>query len=179
MRVGLRKALVTGGAVAAIVLAAGLINAAPAQASASQGYVIGSGDVTDDFGDEGTLRRGGAYANSGATGLWQWILYADGYLTSSDIDCEFGPTTEAATKKWQAARSLTADGIVGTATFGYADWKLYVTGQSGETLDVRYSGTARSVYFTRNWQGKYSFRSNAGTPYYMLPTFYTSIPTGC
>ncbi|WP_328678476.1 peptidoglycan-binding protein [Streptomyces sp. NBC_00322] len=177
--IGQRKALATGTALAATVLAAGLLSPT-AQASSTQGYVAGSGSVLDDFGDEGTLRRGGTYANSGATGLWQSILYADGFLSVSDIDCQFGPTTEAATKRWQQTYGLTADGVVGPATFGRADVSLYDEGYSGTTLNVKYGGSKRPVYFQRTSQSKYLFRTDpSSSVYYMLTAYYTSTPYGC
>ncbi|MFG3604158.1 peptidoglycan-binding domain-containing protein [Micromonospora chersina] len=166
----------------ATVMAAGALAPTPALASASSGYISGSGAVNDDFGDEGTLRRGNAYANSGATGLWQTILYADGFLTQDQIDCQFGPATETATKNWQSAYGLTADGIVGTGTFGRADVNLFQEGSHGSYLVIRYSGARRAVYFERleSSGGRYLFRNANGTDvYYLLTASYNGIPTGC
>lgn len=61
-----------------------------------------------------TLRQG----DTGTGVKWlQWHLYKLGYLTkTSDIDGDFGPTTLAAVKKFQAAKGLEADGLVGSAT---------------------------------------------------------------
>lgn len=46
---------------------------------------------------------------------WQSRLKAQGYAMS--LDGEFGPTTEAATRRFQHESNLTEDGIVGPATY--------------------------------------------------------------
>lgn len=60
-----------------------------------------------------TLKSG----DSGDGVKWlQWYLCKLGYLTSSDIDGQFGPTTLNAVKKFQTDKSLDVDGYVGSAT---------------------------------------------------------------
>lgn len=60
-----------------------------------------------------TLSQG----SSGESVKWlQWYLCKLGYLTSSDIDGDFGPTTLAAVKEFQKDKSLDVDGVVGSAT---------------------------------------------------------------
>lgn len=60
-----------------------------------------------------TVRSG----DSGTSVRWvQWYLYKLGYLSASDIDGSFGPTTLAAVKRFQGDKSLEADGLVGSAT---------------------------------------------------------------
>ena len=62
-----------------------------------------------------TLRQG----NTGEGVKWlQWHLYKLGYLTSGDIDGDFGPTTLNAVKKYQTAKGLDVDGVVGSGTRG-------------------------------------------------------------
>lgn len=49
---------------------------------------------------------------------WQDFLIGTG--AKLHADGKFGPATERATKKWQRANGLTADGLVGNATLGRA-----------------------------------------------------------
>ncbi len=64
---------------------------------------------------EPTVNLGNGDSGDGVRWV-QWYLYKLGYLTSSDIDGDFGPTTYAAVVKFQNAKGLTADGIVGSGT---------------------------------------------------------------
>ncbi|MEU3961166.1 peptidoglycan-binding domain-containing protein [Streptomyces buecherae] len=111
------------------VLLVSLNLSTPAHASVAQGAIYGSGTVTDDWGDEGPLSTT-QYSFSNAVALWQAVLYADGYLTdwAADGDCRFGAKTRTATIAWQRDRGLSADGIVGPATFGKADDRLTLSG---------------------------------------------------
>ncbi len=60
-----------------------------------------------------TLRQG----DSGDSVKWlQWYLYKLDYLTESDIDGSFGPTTLSAVEKFQTDKSLDVDGLVGSGT---------------------------------------------------------------
>ncbi|SNT65977.1 Putative peptidoglycan binding domain-containing protein [Asanoa hainanensis] len=138
MRLLHRRALVAGASVVAL-LAAGLMAPAPAHASAAQGVISGSGAVTDDFADEATLSRTGPFRNSTAVALWQTVLTAEGFLEQSDIDCQFGPATEAATKSFQRRYGLSADGIVGPNTWAKADNYLVNDGQTPGFLRVGYN----------------------------------------
>ena len=146
-------------AAVAVTASAGLaLGAAAPLATASGSYVVdGSGDATNDWGDEGTLSTG-KHSRSNATRLWQTVLYADGAkwkdsggdlhtFTASDIDGIFGWKTRSATKYWQKAEGLEdIDGIVGKETFGQADGYLYGPYSDGE---VTYTGAAYEVSFKR------------------------------
>ena len=60
-----------------------------------------------------TVRQG----DKGDTVKWvQWYLCKLGYIKSSDIDGDFGPTTLAAVKRFQGDKGLTVDGLVGSGT---------------------------------------------------------------
>jgi hypothetical protein len=67
-------------------------------------------DITHTPPGTGTqlLRRGDRGA---AVATWQWRLRLVGQTV--DVDEDFGPATEAATRNFQRANGLTADGIVG------------------------------------------------------------------
>nr|WSZ99519.1 peptidoglycan-binding protein [Streptomyces sp. NBC_00857] len=134
---------------------------APASASVSQGYLVGAGDIKDDFGDEGPLSRTENNHNN-VVGMWQGILWADGYLATSGRDCRFGPTTEAATKAWQKGHGLDDDGIVGPLTFGKADDDLYWDGS-----EIWYDGSVRNIgKMRRDSQGRYYEQNSDGTKTY-------------
>ncbi|MFI1769458.1 peptidoglycan-binding protein [Streptomyces sp. NPDC020800] len=130
----------------AIAVAAGItVSTTPASANTSLGYVSGSGDWTDDWWDEGPISAS-SYSYSNAAAMWQTILWADGYLSYSGIDCRFGSGTTSATKSWQSNHGLTADGIVGPNTLKKASTWLY---QSG--ADYIYQGVSgRYITFDRD-----------------------------
>ncbi len=46
----------------------------------------------------------------------QWYLYKLGYLTETDIDGDFGPTTNGAVIRFQTDKGLDVDGLVGSGT---------------------------------------------------------------
>ncbi|MFI6934934.1 peptidoglycan-binding protein [Streptomyces sp. NPDC050287] len=134
----------------------------PASASVSQGYVVGAGVVTDDWGDEGPLSAS-QHSNSYAVGLWQWVLWAEAAPETNgtafdlgDIDCRFGANTTYATKQLQKRWRLSQDGIVGKATFSRADNELILFEGSGFDT-VAYSGSEGDIYFNRDDVGVYTF----------------------
>ena len=109
-----------------------------------------------------------SHSYSGATGLWQWVLYADGAKESNgtafdqaDIDCHFGPNTAAATRNWQSRHNVGIDGIVGPQTFGAADGNLRVfedlSVPGNEDIEIHYVGSAHTASF-RRLNGEYEFR---------------------
>ncbi|MFG2944183.1 peptidoglycan-binding domain-containing protein [Streptomyces adustus] len=145
---------VTALAVAALAFGVVAGPAATAQAATAQGYVDGWDYYKDDWADEGLLSTT-QHANSGATGLWQLVLWQDGYLSESDVDCQFGPRTQAATKKWQAhyLGAAEADGVVGNKTFGEAGRHIWST---DDGFSLRYG----NVYIGRNVNnGGYFFQT--------------------
>lgn len=138
------KALVL--TVVAAVTGALAISATPASATPSQGYIVGTGDWTDDWWDEGPISTS-SYAHSNVAAMWQSILWADGYLAWSGIDCWFGSGTAAATKSWQSAHGLAADGIVGPNTLKKAStWLISTGGSNYEYIGIN----GRYVTFVRN-----------------------------
>ncbi|MGC4806892.1 peptidoglycan-binding domain-containing protein [Micromonospora sp. DT233] len=142
---------VTGGALA--------VSAAPAVASVSQGYITGSGDWRDDWGDEGPVSAS-TRSHNNVVGAWQTILWADGYLTQADVDCRFGSATTAATKEWQSDRGLVSDGVVGAQTLAKAATKLDVYEQEGWYW---YDGAGSNfIYFGRHADGKWDMSLPSG-----------------
>jgi hypothetical protein len=142
----------------AVVLGVGTL-AVPANASVAQGYIIGTGTPTDDWNDEGPMSST-QHANSPATGLWQFVLYADGATESngtaydlSDIDWDFGPNTTFATKSWQKAHGVPQTGAADTATLSKADKKLVTVVSSRR--EVQYNGSAHTVGFLLNTEGSH------------------------
>jgi len=129
-----------------------VIAAAPASASVSQGYVAGSGTWTDDWADEGPISASTRSYNN-VVAMWQMILWADGYIARSEVDCRFGPVTTAATKRWQSARGLVSDGVVGPKTLAKAATRLGVY----ETDDWYYYDGAGTeiIHFGRLGNGRW------------------------
>ncbi|REE95248.1 peptidoglycan-binding domain-containing protein [Thermomonospora umbrina] len=108
--------------------------------------VDGSGGQNDDLTDEATLCNGCSYWNGNWAGMWQHLMYAEGKLYYSEIDCQFGSRTASATVSWQRAEGLAADGIVGPDSRGRAD--NYLT-MSLDGYTVTYVGAARHAEFAR------------------------------
>jgi hypothetical protein len=145
------------------VLAAGLstlLAVAPAQAvPANSGvygtmFVDGAGSLTDDFGDHfdelgHSLCNGCADANTDLVLMWQAILAAEGLIGLSGIDGSFGPTTAAATKKWQARYGLEDDGWVGESTWNKADGRLSWDGQEWQEAAIYKATGDGAVTFIR------------------------------
>lgn len=153
---------------AACAVAIGL--ASPAAANVSEGYVVGAGAVGNDWDDEGPLSTT-QNRIGGAVWLWQEVLYASGQLTWDQIDCEFGPTTKAATERFQAAHGLTRDGVAGPKTFAAAGNYLTI---SDNWVRFKYPNINREGQWYRNpssgrylvlntYPTKYGAISNCGT----------------
>lgn len=146
-------------ALTGLVLAGGMLAvAAPASANTNDGWVSGAGGMSDDWGDEGTVSRT-SYSSSGATCMWQQVLYAEGLLSASGVDGHFGPNTETATENFQKRYSdLEVDGKAGPATWGKADNKFF-----GEMDYV--DGSARADYDGRNFNFRV-YRNDLGRHYW-------------
>ncbi|MFI5673090.1 peptidoglycan-binding domain-containing protein [Streptomyces cellulosae] len=148
------------------------LSASPALASGTysgRDYVYGADGFGDDWGDEGVLSTSmNTYSN--ATCLWQEILWADGYLSVSDIDGAFGAKTKAATKAWQTKKKLPdVDGVAGKDTFGRADDNLRKWDEDSDgTLTLYYDGVYYQPTFVRQANGTYGFYMYDGTEDYRL-----------
>jgi hypothetical protein len=142
--------------------------------SAANRIVQGDGVVHDDLADEATLCNGCAYWNGNYAGFWQAILWADGFLSDSQVDCEFGPITATATRNWQKRFGLQDDGIVGPRTRGLVDDWLFESGGF-----VIYPGLDdRRIAFIRDWASPYNYHMFWNNQWVTLQYNVKSIP-GC
>jgi hypothetical protein len=139
------------------------------------GYVAGTGDPSDDFGDEATLRNGGSYWRSNYTALWQMILYSDlDSVVSGDVDCDFGPRTAEFTRQFQAMQQIGQSYTLDAATRDRADnptwtertladgsdyaWRpgyysyIYIH-RLGPNLSPRYRWDVRNIFDDFDWHG--------------------------
>ncbi|MFI2711605.1 peptidoglycan-binding protein [Micromonospora sp. NPDC018662] len=161
------RALVT--AMAVVTFGTLAMSAGPASASVSQGYIAGSGTWTDDWGDEGPVSAS-TRSHSNVVAMWQMILWADGYLARSDVDCRFGPATTAATKQWQSDRGLVSDGVVGSKTLTRAATRLGVWEGEGWFY---YDGVgSRLFHLGRRADGRWDMTLGPGLEWRLLS--YTS-----
>jgi peptidoglycan hydrolase-like protein with peptidoglycan-binding domain len=169
-------------AVAFVAALAGLgVAASPVQASVRTGVVDGLGPVFDDWNDEGNVSRF-SHSSSGATGLWQLVLWADGAVELDgttfdfdDIDCQFGPNTERATRNWQSRHGVGSDGIAGPMTWGRAGRNLLAITDT----NINYVGSVHTETLIR------ATESSEVRGQYVMPQFgaaralYNSVPSGC
>ena len=83
--------------------------------SPTTGFNLGSGQGSTLR----TLRLSTPYMQGGDVRRVQVVLKNLGYLlNANDVDGIYGPTTEAAVRKFQTDQGITIDGIVGQATYG-------------------------------------------------------------
>ncbi|MFF4490584.1 peptidoglycan-binding protein [Streptomyces sp. NPDC001544] len=112
-------------------------------------YVTGRGALSDDWRDEGLLDAR-EHPRSDLVGLWQSVLWADGYLARAFVTCRYDGRTQEATRVWQSNHGLIADGVTGAQTLGFAagrlvsrpPWTVYV----GEWYALPLRRTGAGVY---------------------------------
>ncbi|MFY1588196.1 peptidoglycan-binding domain-containing protein [Micromonospora sp. WMMD734] len=156
-------------AVVVAMLGAPAISAAPASASVSQGYVAGAGAWADDWADEGPVSAS-TRPHSNVVAMWQMILWADGYLDRSGIDCRFGPVTTAATTKWQSDRGLRSDGVVGSGTLAKAATRLSVY----ESWFYYDGAGTNFIYFDRRADGRWDMSLGPDLEWQLLSYTYAN-----
>lgn len=125
-------------------------------ANASRGYVDGTAAENDDWGDEATLCDGCAHSDSNYALMWQAVLYADlADFPADELDCDFGPTTAAYTRQWQAEMGLPQTGQLDPDTLRTAQQWLVADGSSSDGEYVRYVGGVANRYieFQRHGAG--------------------------
>lgn len=81
------------------------------------------GDATGVPGFTGTvdLNRFNTMSRGAVGERVKWVQQRLGF-TGTSVDGKFGPATETAIRKFQAAKGLTVDGLVGVRTFTYLCW---------------------------------------------------------
>jgi peptidoglycan hydrolase-like protein with peptidoglycan-binding domain len=113
--------------------------------------VDGAGVSTDDLNNEATLCNGCSYSLGNYAGMWQTILWADGKLSSANIDCQFGSQTASATRSWQSHEGLGSDGIVGPNTRSKASSYLiggtYISYVGLDHYPTFYRHTSNNYYY--------------------------------
>ncbi|WP_307183907.1 hypothetical protein [Streptomyces canus] len=170
-------------AAAAAIATGGVLALAPtpASASVSQGYVIGVGAATDDWGDEGPLSAS-QHSKSYAVGLWQWVLWAEGVkepngtqFDMGDIDCRFGSTTTYATKQLQARWHLSRTGL--SARTPSAEQTMNWSSLRGGAIDdVTYGGNDGEIGFWRDELGQYNFPVVYEDNEYLTASYANALP---
>lgn len=92
----------------------------------------------------------GSTRRSDLVGLWQSMLWADGYSARSGVTCAYDEATADATRTWQSNHHLSADGIVGPATWGAAAHRIVPAGPwlvyQGEHHDLPLRSDRDGVY---------------------------------
>jgi hypothetical protein len=97
-----------------------------------------------------------SHNHNNVVAMWQTILWADGYLYWSDIDCWFGQDTWNATKRWKLQypnEGLGDNGEAGHGAFRVAaEERLFPGGHGPDgSMHLFYSGKAgRTINF---WRG--------------------------
>lgn len=73
-------------------------------------------------------QESGLTARREVVGLWQAILWADGYTVRRQLSCTYDGPTAVTTRAWRSNHHLAADGTVGPATWGTAAARLASVG---------------------------------------------------
>lgn len=160
---------------AALVLAVAAVLAyVPASAAErpAASYVTGRGALGDDWRDE-RLLDARDHPRSDLVGLWQSVLWADGYLSRAFVNCRYDARTREATRVWQSNHGLVADGVTGAQTFGFASgrlvtrppWEVYI----GERYALPLRRTGAGVYEVYDAGHFVPLRSDAATLHVCRP----------
>ena len=109
----------------------------------------------------------GRTPRSDLVGLWQSVLWADGYSARSGVTCTYDEATVEATRVWQSNHHLSADGIVGPATWGAAAERIVPVGQwmvyQGERYGLPLRTAPDGVYEVYDAGRFHRLRTNAVT----------------
>lgn len=98
-------------------------------------------------------------------GCAQRLLVQKGFsVGSTGVDQSFGPSTKAAVVKYQRSRGLSADGIIGPATWERMQKDTQLASiDSGGTKAYKPSGVASNDYYSTWWynrsNGRWAYRT--------------------
>ncbi|MDH3261457.1 MAG: peptidoglycan-binding protein [Acidimicrobiia bacterium] len=130
---------------------------------------------SNQWADEHLLCETCTYDSGNIVGVWQAVLWADGFLGrcgSSGVDGWFGSGTDAATIDWQDAHNLDDDGMVGSGTWGKAD--NFVVSLSAK--NAKYDGDDHSYEFYTPggaWQWDFAWGAQWNDTGHPTPDFPT------
>ncbi|HET9140341.1 hypothetical protein [Actinophytocola sp.] len=151
-KTSLKKRLCAGTVVFLTIFATVVVTPVPASANVSQGYVLGVGfgdDALDDWDDEGPLSVS-ENLHSNVVAMWQQVLWADGLLPWSGIDCWFGSQTAEATRTWKRRNNLDDNGIVGWRALQKVRARFEPFQLTAWTFTGRADGPLRQITFWRD-----------------------------
>lgn len=136
--------------------------------TASADEASGSGDFYDDWNNNHSLCSTCTVDFGNIVGLWQNVLWADGFLAacgSSGIDGDYGPVTSDATTEWKDWWNVGGTaGHTGTYAWEKANNRLFPSSGPGDNPHT-YVGYTGEAAYSRQSSGAWKW-IRAGRPFY-------------